>query len=357
MGRYRVGIIAAGTIAASHAQGWRETPQADLVAIADSHEQALQEFGDRWDIDPSRRYSDYRQMLDREALDIVSICSWHPQHAEMTIAAAARKPKAILCEKPMATGLGQADNMLTACQRNGVRLAIGHMRRFYSGWEEARHLVQAGAIGQPQRAWSVVLDGLLNWGTHTLDGLRYVLGDPKVEWAMGSVERKSDRYERATRLEDACLGLIQFAGGMQAVIESDLTEKGSINFQVVGSEGILDVDENRVRLLNAETRGWQTLDNPQNDPFVGQARGIVDWIEERVEDYRADGRKGREVLEAMMAIFESARCHEVVRLPLRTRLFPLDLMVESGHLVVERPGRYDIRSFLVRGEDMTWDDQ
>ena len=63
---------------------------------------------------------------------------------------------------------------------------------------------------------------------------------------------------------------------------------------------------------------------------------------------------GRAALEIMMAIYESARLHEVVRLPLQTRAYPLDLMVEGGDLPIERPGAYDIRSFLARGEDMSW---
>jgi predicted dehydrogenase len=73
----------------------------------------------------------------------------------MVIAAAARQPKVILCEKPMATSLGEADEMIVACKRNGVKLAIGHQRRFYTGWEEAKRLIQDGAIGEPQRLWSV----------------------------------------------------------------------------------------------------------------------------------------------------------------------------------------------------------
>jgi hypothetical protein len=55
------------------------------------------------------------------------------------------------------------------------------------------------------------------------------------------------------------------------------------------------------------------------------------------------------------AVYESARCHEKVIMPVRTRVNPLDLMVESGHLAPERPGRYDIRAFLLRGERMTSD--
>ena len=133
-----------------------------------------------------------------------------------------------------------------------------------------------------------------------------------------------------------------------------LVDHGSINYHITGSDGILDVDENTVRLMNADTRGWQTLDNPRNDPFASQAQGIVDWIEGHVEDYRGEATKARATLEVMMALYESVRCHEIVRLPLQTRVNPLDLLVESGHLPVERPGKYDIRSFLVRGEQMSW---
>ena len=106
--------------------------------------------------------------------------------------------------------------------------------------------------------------------------------------------------------------------------------------------------------MNAGAAGWQTLDNPHNDPFAGQAQGIVDWLDGRVEDYRGEATKARATVEIMMALYESARLHEVVRMPLKTKVYPLDLLVESGHLPVEQPGRYDIRSFLVRGEQMTW---
>src|SRR5205823_3601630 len=117
-------------------------------------------------------------------------------------------------------------------------------------------------------------------------GMRFVLGDPATEWVMAGVERKTDRYERAMRIEDACLGLIGFKGGVQGLVENDLTSWGSINCQFEGSEGMLAVDENRVRLFNAETHGWRTLDNPQNDPFVDQARGLIRWVEGGVDDYR-----------------------------------------------------------------------
>lgn len=354
MAQYRVGMIATGSIARSQARGWMHTPEVQLVAIADTSQAARREFGEAFGVPEDKQYADYNEMLDSERLDIVSVCSWHGQHAPMTIAAAAWRPKAILCEKPMATSLGEADDMITAASRNGVKLAIGHMRRFYSGWEATRQLVADGAIGRPLRVWSQIRDGLLNWGTHTIDGMRFVLGDPKAEWVMGAVERNTDRYERATRIEDGCMLLAGFEGGCQALVEDDLTPEGSINFQITGTDGVLDVDENRVKLMNASTGGWKVLDNEQNDPFIGQARGIVDWLEGRVEHYRGEATQARATLEIMMAAYESLRTHSVVRMPLKTRVNPLDLMVESGQLPVQNPGRYDIRSFLVRGQAMTW---
>ncbi len=352
MAKYRVGIIASGRIAKAHARGWQGVPDVKMVALADTSEEARRAFGDEFGI--SMRYTDYREMLDKEKLDIVSVCSWHPQHAEMTLAAAARQPKAILCEKPMATCLGEADEMIVACERNGVKLAIGHQRRFYTGWGEARRLVQSGAIGEPQRLWSVVRDGLLNWATHTIDCMRWVLDEPATEWVMGQVERKTDRYEFGMRCEDACCVLIGFEGGVQAVVENDMTPWGSINCTIYGSGGMLHIEENTVRYMNAGTSGWTEVDTEENNAFVDQAAGIIDWIEGRTEDYRGDGRKARAVVEIMMALYESARLHEVTRLPLGTRAYPLDLAVESGGLPVERPGWYDIRSFLVRGEAMSW---
>jgi predicted dehydrogenase len=351
---YRVGIIACGGIARAHAKGWTQTEGVEITALADSNPQALAEFGETYGVAPERRYLDYRAMLDREHPDIVSVCSWHGQHAEMTVAAAARKPKVILCEKPMATSLGEADAMITACQRNNVRLAVGHMRRFYHGWEQARQLVADGAIGAPLRVWSLIHDGLLNWGTHTIDGMRFVLGDPAAEWVFGAVERKSDRYERGLRIEDAGVGTIAFAGGILVSLVDDLTPYGSINFQITGSDGILEVDEDNLKLFNRGTRGWQTIEFEHIDPFVGQARGIVDWLDGKVEYYRGEGTQGRATLEILMAIYESVRTHGVVRMPLRTRVNPLDLMVENGQLPIEYPGKYDIRSFLVRGEGMSW---
>jgi hypothetical protein len=119
------------------------------------------------------------------------------------------------------------------------------------------------------------------------------------------------------------------------------------------------VDENAVKLMNATTNGWKQYstfawNDSFRDAFLAQANGIADWLDGTVEEYRGEAKNAYAVMEIMMALYESARLKEVTRLPLATRDNPLDLMVESGDLPVQRPGKYDIRSSHVRGEAMSW---
>jgi len=350
--RYSAAIIGCGSMANAHARGYAGVDVIDLQACADIDASRGERFGQEHDV--PRRYRDYREMLDAEQPDIVSVCTWHPLHAEMTIAAAARRPRAILCEKPMATSLGEAEQMMTACRRNEVKLAIGFQRRFLPAWTRARELVAAGEIGVPQRLSHTRLTGLLNATSHGLDCMRYVLGDPGVEWVFGQVERQSDKYERSVRSEDCVAGFLLFEGGVQATFQTDLVPDNKWAF-VQGSEGMIDFDDQWVRYFNAHTGGWREVEVGGGEPMAAQAQELVDWIEERCV-HRGQAENGLWSMQMMMGVYESARCHEKVSLPMQTRVNPLDLMVESGHLPVTRPGRYDIRSFLLSGEAMSLED-
>src|SRR5262249_52211397 len=140
------------------------------------------------------------------------------------VAAAEAGARGILCEKPMARSLAEADTMLAACDAYGAKLAIGHHHRFVSHNTAARRLIAEGAIRQPTPPPPASGGGLLNNGTHMIDRMRYLLGDPEAIWVIGQVERRTDRWERAQPIEDCCVGLVAFAGGARGLIESDLPE-------------------------------------------------------------------------------------------------------------------------------------
>ena len=196
--KYRVGIVGCGSISHLHARGYQGVDSVEMVALADPVQAAADAFGDQYGIE--KRYTDFRQMLDEEDLDIVSNATWHKLHASITISICARKPKAVLCEKPMATCMGECNEMMIAAERNGVKLAIGHQRRFNPAWNEARDLIADGAIGRIQHVTAVGRQGLLNDCSHIFDMMRFVMGDANAEWVIGNVERKTERYERDTRI-------------------------------------------------------------------------------------------------------------------------------------------------------------
>lgn len=347
--KYRVGIVGCGSISHLHARGYLGVDNLQMVALADPVQAAADAFGEQYGIE--KRYTDFREMLDRENLDIVSNATWHKLHAPITIAICARQPKAVLCEKPMATSMGECNEMMIAAERNGVKLAIGHQRRFNPAWNEARELIADGAIGQVRHVMTVGRQGLLNDCSHIFDMMRFVMGDANAEWVIGNVERKTDRYERDTRIEDRSAGIIGFDNGAVGQLLQELGGEGRQGGMFYGSDGILDLDESRVRLLSGRTGRWEERRREGEDASVAQARELVDWIEGRVE-HRGRAGNGRAAVEIIMAIYESARMHEVVTMPVRTQASPLDVMIDEGALPVERPGRYDIRAFLLRGEAM-----
>ena len=124
----------------------------------------------------------------------------------------------------MAIGSGPAQEMLDACKANDVELIISHQRRFTPGWEKAKEIVDSGLIGKIQFVELKALEGLLNWATHNIDGSRFIIGDPETKWVFGAVERTTNKYERNTVIEDACMGLFEYTNGIQTFVQSDLNQ-------------------------------------------------------------------------------------------------------------------------------------
>ena len=367
--KLRVGVIGCGGIATVHIRGYLDSGRYEIVGLADLEESAMAEKDAAFSIAP-RHYRDAREMLEKERPDVVSVCTWHTGHAPWTIAAASFRPKAILCEKPMADTLGHAEQMITACQRNGVKLAVSHQRRFVPSYTRARELIAQGAVGSVRTIQSFAADGLPNYSSHQADMYRYLLSDDECDWVMGNVERKTDRYERSTRIEDAAVGVFHFRSGAVALLLSDVLPTVYQGALIFGTDGMITLSTRDLQLLNGETGGRWQLHEPDGqfhklaahgDDFewheapAAQMHELADWIEEKRPDFRGEALNGIKALQMVHAVYESARRHEKVLLPMQTRDNPLDLMVESGHLAPERPGPYDIRAYLLRGERMTSD--
>ena len=305
--KYRVGVIGAGGISNNHIRGYLDAGRFEIAALADLNESAMVEKDERFNIAP-KHYTDAREMLEKEHLDVISVCTWHTGHATWTIAAAAFRPKAILCEKPMADNVGRAEQMIVACQRNGVKLAIAHQRRFLPAYTLAKDLMAQGAIGKVNLIQSFGGAGLPNYSSHQTDMYRYLLSDDECIWVMGNVERKTDQYERGTRIEDCAMAVFQFRNGARALILSDLIPNYFQGALIVGSDGMINLTTENLQLMNAETHGKWELHEPdgkffkvaeQGDRFewleggAAQADELADWIEGKVNTHRGRGAHAR----------------------------------------------------------------
>jgi predicted dehydrogenase len=382
---YRTAIIACGNIARVHARAWQNVPGQPVVigSIADTHPDARREFGEFFGVAPDRRYADYREMLDQEHPEFVDVCSWHGMHTEMVVAAAARRPKAILCQKPMALSLGDADKMMVACERNDVKLVIAYQRPHHATWLKARELIREGAIGKIVQI--SLSDGtLLNTNSHNIQLALFLTGFPHAEWVMGTVERTTESMERGFPTEDRSLALVGLEGGINILIQGGFggPYRSGQGARIMGTEGqmVLETgrpsneelrtdggmwqpegssakynDEwSRARYMNASTGGWKDIEAPWHDSWVHQCQEAVAWVDGTVSDPISSAKHAYQTQEIMMALYESARKRQRIDLPLKTKVNPLQLMVKNGDLPVEWPGAYEQRARIVRGEGMSW---
>ena len=255
-------------------------------------------------------------------------------------------------------------------------------RPHHATWLKARDLVREGAIG---RVLQVQLDdggNILNTNSHNIRLALFLMDEPRVEWVMGAVERTTDQVERGLPAEDACLGLAGCANGATILIQGNLVRGLGQGCRLIGTEGIMELDTTRhpdsqipsdapmympegpsarynyeigtVRYMNGQSGGWIQVEAPWHDAWAHQAEETIAWVEGRVEKPISGADRGYAVQEVMMALFESERKKQRIYLPLKTRVNPLKLMVESGELPVEWPGQYERRARIVRGERMSW---
>ena len=165
---------------------------------------------------------------------------------------------------------------------------------------------------------------------------------------MGAVERQSERFERDTPIEDGCMGLVHMADGTQIFMQCDLDmqDASCARFVFRGTEGMVETTETWTRLFNAESGGWQTQDlglAPDQIDTIGgmanarQTKELIAWID-GAEEHRGSGERARDTIEILMALLESARRHQVIRLPLEEKGYPLELMLAEGLLEPTQKG-------------------
>src|SRR3982751_6056210 len=140
-----IGIIGAGFARTTQIPGFRACEGARVMAIASKHRENAERVAREFDIEHVA--SDWRDIIARDDVHLVSIVTPPVTHKEMTLAAL-DAGKAVLCEKPMAMNADEADAMRRRAESAGVLALIDHELRFLPGRLKAREMIQSGRIGQ-----------------------------------------------------------------------------------------------------------------------------------------------------------------------------------------------------------------
>jgi len=235
---FKVGIIGCGGRGRIHAQGYKASPDVELVACADPLKDAREAFAKEYAIPKTHRY--YKQMLEQENLDFVRICTWPKFHKDMVIATANSHTKGILCEKPMAPTWREFKALCQACVDNDVVITFCHQHRFGARFVKAKALANDGTIGELRRV-DGTCPNLFDWGTHWFDMLFFYNNEKPAEWVIGQIDASTNLQVFGTTVETCRISWIRWKNGVEGLLTTGGTAGQSIVDRLIGTDGIIEI--------------------------------------------------------------------------------------------------------------------
>jgi len=329
-------VIGLGMFGALQARIYAESPLAELKAVVSRTPERAREIGERFG---ARWYTDYREMLAKEKdVHAVSIVNRDAEHKAPAIACA-QAGKDIFLEKPMAPTVEEADEIIAAVDKAGVRMMVDFILHFDPAYVAAHERIRAGEIGevttmfarrngtrnggypgqpQPYGQWS---DILISTGIHELEAMTWYAGS-RVKHVYG---------ESVTRLrtdwlgDDAYMALLRFDNGAIGSLESSRIlpptdpARLSSRFDIVGTKGCIYIENvNKTLLICTDERCyhpdlsyWPIM----RDQAVGDLReSMTHFLTCLLEDKEPSvgAREGRLAVQLVRAIQESCRTGEAV---------------------------------------------
>jgi predicted dehydrogenase len=342
---YRAGIVGLGFIGAAdqvsgdalgqqvndldgtHLGALSKHPRVDLVAGSSRDAGRRERFAARTSL-PT--YADWQELIEKENLDIVSVATYAPVHAQITVACAEAGIRAIYCEKPIATRLADAERMVSACDQAGALLAINHNRRFQLNHRRLRERIAQGDLGELTSAsmqWSAGRLG--NVGTHMFDAIRMVTSR-EVRAVSGTLDLAGKPDCRGPEFSDpGGWGVMRLDGNFMATVDAMDYAKVPASTIVNGTSGraILNGDEITLEYWDGTQDHWPD----QRHEVSGMDRAvaeIVDALDDKTP-FPYPGVEGLRTLEAIVAFHAShARNAAWTELPLAGA--DRDIEVNSG---------------------------
>ena len=355
--KLKVAVIGCGGISNVHLEGYKNNPDAEIVALCDINLQRALEKAEKYGVPVERVFDDKDKMLKAvPEIEAVSVCTWNCAHAECTIAAL-KAGKHVLCEKPMAMNAKQAEAMKAAAEKAGKLLQIGFVRRYGNDADVLRDFIDAGNFGELYYAKAQYLrrngnpggwfgdksrsggGPLIDLGVHVIDLVRYVMGNPLPVSAYGATFRKlgnrpdvKDGVEYASPdsqgakdvcdVEDLATALIRFDNGAVLSVEASFSlniKSGVGSIELFGTKAGAKIDP-KINIFtnmngymvdvgfNKDTSlSFSGLFQREINHFVACASG-------REKNCRAPAEDGVVLMKILDAIYKSAETGHEVRI-------------------------------------------
>lgn len=314
MKKLGVAVIGTGFWGRNHARVFKELEETELLAVDDINAERAKTVAKQFGVDA---YTDTGEMLKREDIEAVSICTWSTTLAEEALKAL-NAGKHVLVEKPMATNVKQAKKMLETAKKEGLHLTVGFLMRFIPGINHIKKAIESKAIGElvcatakrvsqwPERIGDIGV--VKDTAIHDIDIMRYLFnGDPIAVYAKtGSMRHK--------KFEDYAQIMLTFEGGKSAFIESNwLTPYKTRTLTVTGSEAIMKLDYITQELTIEDAKETLQPRYPWQEPLKLELQHFANCIL-RKEKPLVTGIDGLKALEIAEAALKSSFTGKVIRI-------------------------------------------
>lgn len=340
-------LIGCGRISPNHIAAAKENGL-EIVAMCDINIENIKDKTVKFDLpDTIAKYTDYREMIEKEKIDLAAIATESGKHAEIAINCIEAGIN-IIIEKPIALSLHDADRIIEMAEKKNVKVCACHQNRFNKSVQKIRDAVEKNRFGRMfygtahirwcrdyeyysrakwRGTWEQDGGALMNQCIHNIDLLRWMLGD-EIEEVVGMTDRLHHDYIEA---EDLGIALIRFKSGAYGIVEGTTNiypknleetlylfgEKGTVK---AGGQSVNVIEEWRFSdmLDDPEEVKARFHENPPNVYGYGHRPLYADVIDAIKNDRKpyVDAEAGKRALELVLAIYKSAATGKSVKLPM-----------------------------------------
>jgi predicted dehydrogenase len=240
----RIAVVGLGRMGLRHCEAARGIPGASLSAVCDVRPDALRVA--RVEHPGARSYLGWRDLLSEEHPDLLVIATNGPSHAEIALTAFDAGVPRILCEKPMATSISDAEEMIARSEDAGVRLAVNHSRRWVGAYQRLAALLASGTIGDVRHV-SFTLGGgqLACLGSHLFDLVRFLVRADPIR-VLGFLDGSDTPNPRGAEFQDpGGYGIVWFSNGVRLFFDESEDFGTPAIMHVEGTVGRVVIDESR----------------------------------------------------------------------------------------------------------------